>query len=390
MDVVKFTKNMTTGIVKDIDNVEVTPSKSTSTAFQVMSAPLVRLQFQKTVGSTTSAYALPTATPALFWTATLDSDFDHTSAPIAYTNEDFNEDGTWDADANPSYANGQLTFLLNLRTEGALAKLGRKASIVGYLEVCAWTDDTADADLVFSSRIEIRILNVVNPSNAAAIPYDVDTAVAEAIDDAVETHDDAAGAHPTVPTSVTTAIGTQSSLVTSVLTETATKLKAEYLIRSMAKMGDRSQRIRAWVMHSKPWFDLMEGQVSGGATNIADVVIYGGAPGTLGRPVIVTDSPYLVNLDSDGDAESYNVLGLTDSAVVLNQSEDESILSDTVLGKENIIMQYQGEYAYNLRIKGFAYDGSANPNDATIGTSASWDFLMHDVKMGPGVLLICE
>jgi hypothetical protein len=189
---------------------------------------------------------------------------------------------------------------------------------------------------------------------------------------------------------VTTAIGTESALVTSVLSETNKKLRAEYLIRSMAKMGDRSQRIRAWVMHSKPWFDLMEGQVACGATNIADVVIYGGAPGTLGRPVIVTDSPYLVNLDSDGDAESYNVLGLTDSAVVLNQSEDESILSDTVLGKENIIMQYQGEYAYNLRIKGFAYDGSANPNDATIGTSASWNYLMHDVKMGPGVLLICE
>jgi hypothetical protein len=189
---------------------------------------------------------------------------------------------------------------------------------------------------------------------------------------------------------VTTALNTQAALVTSVLTESDTNLKAEYLIRSMAKMGDRSQRVRAWVMHSKPWFALMEGQVAGGATNIADVVIYGGAPGTLGRPVIVTDSPYLINLDSDGVAESYKVLGLTDSAVVLNQSEDESILSDTVLGKENIIMQYQGEYAYNLRIKGFAYDGSANPNDATLGTPASWNYLMHDVKMGPGVLLVVE
>lgn len=189
---------------------------------------------------------------------------------------------------------------------------------------------------------------------------------------------------------LTTALNTESGLVTSVLAEVASKLKADYLIRSMAKMGDRSQRVRAWVMHSKPWFDLMEGQVAGGATNIADVVIYGGAPGTLGRPVIVTDSPNLINLDSDGVAESYNVLGLTDSAVVLNQSEDESILSDVVLGKENIIMQYQGEYAYNLKVKGFAYDGTANPNDATIATASSWDFIMHDVKLGPGVLLICE
>ena len=194
----------------------------------------------------------------------------------------------------------------------------------------------------------------------------------------------------TAALALTTAINTESGLVTSVLTESDSNLKAEYLIRSMSKMGDRSQRIRAWVMHSKPWFDLMEGQVAGGATNIADVVIYGGAPGTLGRPVIVTDSPYLINLDSDGAAESYNVLGLTDGAAVLNQSEDESILSDTVLGKENIIMQYQGEYAYNLKIRGFAYDGSANPNDATLGTPASWNFLMHDVKLGPGTLLVVE
>jgi hypothetical protein len=189
---------------------------------------------------------------------------------------------------------------------------------------------------------------------------------------------------------VSTAIATRSDLVTSALTESVKKLRAEYLIRAMAKMGDRSQRVRAWVMHSKPWFDLMEGQVADKVTNIADVVIYGGAPGTLGRPVIVTDSPYLINNDSDGDPENYMVLGLTEDAVVMNQSEEETILSDTVLGKENIIMQYQGEYAYNLRVKGFAYDGSANPNDSALGNPVSWNYLMHDVKLGPGVLLLVE
>ena len=189
---------------------------------------------------------------------------------------------------------------------------------------------------------------------------------------------------------VSTAISTQSSLITDATSEQVKTLRAEYLIRAMSKMGDRSQRIRAWVMHSKPWFDLMEGQVADKVTNIADVVIYGGSPGTLGRPVIITDSPFLVNYDSAEVAESYKVLGLTEDAVVMNQSEDETILSDIELGKENIIMQYQGEYAYNIRLKGFAYDGGPNPDDADLGDAASWDFVMHDVKLGPGVLLTVE
>jgi len=158
--------------------------------------------------------------------------------------------------------------------------------------------------------------------------------------------------------SVSTAIQAMSpTMIVDKTGESDPNLSAQYLINAMAKMGDRAQRIRAWVMHSKPWFDLMEGQVSDKVTNISDVVIYGGSPGTLGRPVIVTDSPYLVNYQTVTDSpagDNYIVLGLTENAVVMNQSEEESILSDTVLGKENIIMQYQGEYAYNIRIKGFS------------------------------------
>lgn len=204
----------------------------------------------------------------------------------------------------------------------------------------------------------------------------------------------------TAAMSVSTAISTQDggsgsigNLITDIYgsSETNKKLRAEHLIRAMARMGDRSQRVRAWVVHSKPWFDLMEGQIADKVTNVADVVIYGGAPGTLGRPVIVTDSASLINYDTDGvTALSYTVLGLTEDAVVLNQSEEETIMSDVILGKQNIIMQYQGEYAYNLRVKGFAYGGSANPDNAALASGANWDFVMHDVKLGPGVVLIVQ
>jgi hypothetical protein len=192
--------------------------------------------------------------------------------------------------------------------------------------------------------------------------------------------------------SVSTAIQRMSpSMVVDKTAETDSTLSAQYLIQTMAKMGDRAQRIRAWVMHSKPWFDLMEGQVSDKVTNISDVVIYGGSPGTLGRPVIVTDSPYLVNyqtVTSGPAGDNYIVLGLTEDAVVMNQSEEESIMSDILLGKENIIMQYQGEYAYNIRVKGFSFGNTVNPTAANLGLTTNWTFQMHDAKLGPGAALV--
>lgn len=190
--------------------------------------------------------------------------------------------------------------------------------------------------------------------------------------------------------SVSTAIQAMSPSMVEVASG-SDNLTAQYLIKAMAKMGDRAQRIRAWVMHSKPWFDLMEGQVTDKVTNISDVVIYGGSPGTLGRPVIVTDSPYLVNyqtVTSGPDGDNYIVMGLTEDAVVMNQSEDESIMSDILLGKENLIMQYQGEYAYNIRVKGFAFASSLNPNAATLGTTGNWTFQMHDSRLGPGCAVV--
>lgn len=194
---------------------------------------------------------------------------------------------------------------------------------------------------------------------------------------------------------VSTAIQSMSpTMIVDKSGESDPNLSAQYLINAMAKMGDRAQRIRAWVMHSKPWFDLMEGQVSDKVTNISDVVIYGGSPGTLGRPVIVTDSPYLVNyqtVTSGPDGDNYIVLGLTEDAVVMNQSEEESVLSDILLGKENIIMQYQGEYAYNIRVKGFAYqNGGVNPNAAALGATANWNYVMHDSRLGPGTALVVK
>lgn len=182
------------------------------------------------------------------------------------------------------------------------------------------------------------------------------------------------------------AIETESDMMYDATGESG-GIKTEYFARALKRMGDRAQRVRAWVMHSNTFYDLVENQTVEKVTNVADVVIYGGIPGSYDRPIIVTDSTALVDADPYGD--SYRVLGLTDDALTCTQSEEQDIYSEVELGRENLVMTIQGEYAFNARVKGFDYTGSAaNPDDDALASGANWSFEMHDRKLGPGVELL--
>ena len=181
--------------------------------------------------------------------------------------------------------------------------------------------------------------------------------------------------------------------VTAMETETATmqysalgesdpKLRTEYLVRGLRNLGDRAQRIVAWVVHSDSFYALVEGQILDKVTNVADAVIYGGVPGSLNRPIIVTDSPSLVTGTYD---DEFRVLGLTEDAFTATQSEEQDVFSEVELGRENLVMTIQGEYAFNTRVKGFDYTGGVNPDDGVLGAGANWNYEMADVKSGPGV-----
>lgn len=186
-----------------------------------------------------------------------------------------------------------------------------------------------------------------------------------------------------------TAMGTESDMILDIAgsAETDKKLRVEYLNRALALMGDRGSRVRAWVMHSKPFYDLVGSQILDQVTGIADQVVYGGAPGTLGRAVYVSDSPALV---VEGDPDTYRVLGLTEDALVLNQSEDQTVATDLELGRNNIVMVLQGEYAFTVKVKGFAYTGAAAPDDAVLGNAANWSYRYSDLKSGCGIMLLVE
>ena len=163
----------------------------------------------------------------------------------------------------------------------------------------------------------------------------------------------------------------------------------EYLVRGLALMGDRASRVRAWVMPSKAYFDLMENAITDKITNVADVAIYEATIGSLNRPVLVTDSPALVQVGgADGVSDDvYRILGLTENALEINQSEDSTIYSEIVTGKESLLMRLQGETAHTVGVKGFAYTGGASPTDAELANSANYSYSFGDVKSGPGFMI---
>lgn len=169
-------------------------------------------------------------------------------------------------------------------------------------------------------------------------------------------------------------------------------LTATHLTNGLSKMGDMAARVICWVMHSKPYFDLMKQAIADKIYEEAGLVVYGGEPGTLGRPVVVIDAPALTDANASV-TDTYNTLGLVSGGVLLTESEEREIESQKVLGKENITFMIQGEYAFNLGVKGFQWDvthGGANPTDVALGTSTNWDQVATSVKNCAGVRIVTQ
>ena len=157
------------------------------------------------------------------------------------------------------------------------------------------------------------------------------------------------------------------------------------LINTLRKFGDKQGRIVAWVLHSSNWFDLsvdgVENQIDSVASDIIRVLE---VPG-MGRPFIVTDSPSLITA---GSPDTYYVLGLTSLGIQAVLTEDQYITTEEVTGGEQIVNRIQGEYAFNLGVKGFRWDitnGGANPDDTSLGTGSNWDKAVTSDKDLAGV-----
>jgi len=179
-----------------------------------------------------------------------------------------------------------------------------------------------------------------------------------------------------------------SAIVTDVTGVTAPGDLMSFVNQSTAsaKFGDASNRVQAWVMHSKPMHDLYKNAL----TNAERLFVYGTVNvlrDPFGRLLIMTDSP---NLVVAGSPNVYNTLGLVPGAIMLDQNNDFDANEETKNGGENIIRTYQAEWSYELGIMGFSWDkanGGKSPNDAAILTGTNWDRYATSEKDLAGVLL---
>lgn len=168
---------------------------------------------------------------------------------------------------------------------------------------------------------------------------------------------------------------------------TATPLALQ---RTLAKFGDSSQDIVAWVAHSKPHFDVLGQLITDKVTGLADIVtIQGAIPAYNGKPSIVTDSPALRD-EVSSETTNYNTLGLVRDAVIVEESEDETFYTDIEGGAENLYRIFQSEHAYNVTVRGHKWNTVAgiNPSDAAVATPANWIRVAHDTKLTAGVRLV--
>jgi hypothetical protein len=155
---------------------------------------------------------------------------------------------------------------------------------------------------------------------------------------------------------------------------------------AQALFGDRAGALSAWVMHSKPLFDLY-GQAMTNSTGLFNFGNVNVSRDPFGRVFVVSDSPALLTA---GTPNVYTTLGLVPGAIRIDQNDDFTDNIATQNGKENIIRSYQAEWSYNVGILGFTWDktnGGKSPTDSALGTSTNWDKIYTSTKDMAGVVI---
>ncbi|QHJ80231.1 MAG: hypothetical protein [Bacteriophage sp.] len=133
--------------------------------------------------------------------------------------------------------------------------------------------------------------------------------------------------------------------------------------------GDRMSDIRAWVMSGAQFTYFRAYDVLTNPTELFKIDTVRIMEDGSGRRFIVTDQAGL------GD----DILGLTQGGLIVNAGA-LTMASGTVLGEENIKNVIQGEFSYDLAIKGYKLKGTATGVAGTrsfkatdVTTSANWE-----------------
>lgn len=162
------------------------------------------------------------------------------------------------------------------------------------------------------------------------------------------------------------------------------------LNQGAAKLGDASDRIAAWLMHSTVLHDIYGTAL----TNAEQLFTFGTVRVVndgFGRPLVMSDNSSLLNTNgAAAGVNSYNTCGLVAGGVMIDDNGDFEQNIEVTNGFENIKKTIQSQWTYQAGVKGYSWDkanGGTSPNSAALATAANWSKVATDHKNLAGVVI---
>lgn len=171
------------------------------------------------------------------------------------------------------------------------------------------------------------------------------------------------------------AIGSNAGM--NVSGELATEGK-KVLTKGLRTMGDKASSIAIWVMDSTSYFDIVDEAIDNKLYEEAGVVVYGGTPGTLGKPVLVTDQ-----------CPAAKIFGLVAGAVMVTESQAPGMRSYMIDNQENLAIGFRAEGTANVEVLGYKWKTktNVNPSAASLATTTNWEKYATSDKATAGFII---
>lgn len=163
------------------------------------------------------------------------------------------------------------------------------------------------------------------------------------------------------------------------VSDSVTKSGKKIFTKGLRKMGDKFERIALLAMHSTTFFDVVDEAINDKIFNEADVVIYGGQPGSMGKPILVTDK-----------CAADKIFGLQPGAVSIVESQAPETIQYPINNEENISIGYRAEGAFNMELLGYSWEpdaGVKNPNLDNLGNADNWEKYASSYKATAGFVI---
>jgi len=159
--------------------------------------------------------------------------------------------------------------------------------------------------------------------------------------------------------------------ITSLVTTPATDITFDVIADMLQTQGDQKKKIKTIFMDSRASNVYMKSRVAANIYQEAGITVYGGDPGTLGRPVVVVDDSVFEK--STLQTDKGFIFGLAENAVVTKSMTSVPIATELDRTLENIPLATTGEGDVEVMIDGMVYGGAANNTDLSVfQAAASW------------------